>query len=91
MSTYDDIMPDKRSHSSLLLIPDYGSIVSGNSGVLQNNSVTKNMGKQRQIIASFAGKKLFSILINSKYLLGYVLPFCQHPNKYSVLLIVSGL
>ena len=65
MSTYDDIMPDKRSHSSLLLIPDYGSIVSGNSGVLRNNSVTKNMGKQRQIIASFAGKKMFSIVINN--------------------------
>ena len=57
MSTYDDIMPDKSS--SLLLIPDYGSIVSGNSGVLRNNSVTKNMGKQRQIIASFAGKNFF--------------------------------
>ena len=57
MSTYDDIMPDKSS--SLLLIPDYGSIVSGNSGVLRNNSVTKNMGKQRQIIASFAGKIFF--------------------------------
>ena len=61
MSTYDDIMPDKRSHSSLLLIPDYGSIVSGNSGVLRNNSVTKNMGKQRQIIASFAGKKWYFV------------------------------
>ena len=61
MSTYDDIMPDKRSHSSLLLIPDYGSIVSGNSGVLRNNSVTKNMGKQRQIIASFAGKKSYFV------------------------------
>ena len=67
MSTYDDIMPDKRSHSSsLLLIPDYGSIVSGNR-VLENITVSKNMGKQRQIIASFAGKKMFFIVINSKY------------------------
>ena len=59
MSTYDDIMPDK---SSLLLIPDYGSIVSGNR-VLENITVSKNMGKQRQIIASFAGKKMPSITI----------------------------
>ena len=63
MSTYDDIMPDKSS--SLLLIPDYGSIVSGNR-VLENITVSKNMGKQRQIIASFAGKKILLITIVSE-------------------------
>ena len=47
-------MPDKgNSH----LIPDYGSIVSGNQVALHKRDTGKKMGKKWQIVASFAGKK----------------------------------
>ena len=59
MHKLDDIMPDKS-----LIIPDYGSIVSGNRQVLLNES--KNMGKTWQILASFVGKQMGFFEMNYK-------------------------